>query len=177
MLLLCNKKVAPILIGEFVGNSDLGSILMICGMLKCCVCAEKNFDGHFNSADPIPRYRDVTYGGRHKEMLIGRHQFSFFSLVLLARDIKQIRIFFMFQHILTSNRNLPTPPQKLKIMQIEFVVNRMLIGVNYNLSSSALNVCAGDLHKNISEIKATCRRSDVEIMQRSMRSTLIALMN
>lgn len=41
---------------------------------------------------------DVTLGGRHKEMLIGRHQFPFALLHSLLRRVKQTR------NILCSNR-------------------------------------------------------------------------
>lgn len=38
---------------------------------------------------------DVTLGGRHKEMLIGRHQFSFALLHSLLRCVKQTQNIFM----------------------------------------------------------------------------------
>lgn len=96
------------------------------------------FDGHFNRIDPIQRYRDVTYGGRHKEMLIGCHQFCFFASGFFACafcpqstrcDVKQISNLtdcLMFQHIWTFEiTRIFSPPSLLSEAGSEdFPLNR-----------------------------------------------------
>lgn len=160
---------------ELAGSDDLWNVkLEILIQIDTARTTTKTADGHFNGADPIRRYRDVTFGGRHKEMLIGHHQFHSLlrSRVLLPRRC-ETNAFLCFDTSRHPKLQEKTPPQvrDSEIMQIEIEqklalkqqrrrLNRFLMRAHYHLSQRHRD----DAHQIIINSDAA-----EKILQRSMQ--------